>query len=316
MRNLNMVDLNLLRVFEALMAERNVSAAAQRLNLTQPAVSNALSRLRAVFDDKLFVRTRAGMEPTDLALTLYDPIQAGLAAIQTALVEGVPFDPMTSRRRFTIITTDVGEAIYVAELLRILAREAPHVDLDVMEASREEYEKLLDSGQADFAVGRFRIRDSFRCERIGTCIYVAVLCADYARRLELAAGDVFPYDLFLGAAHVDVLPRGATENPIAPALGPDAARRRVALTIPHTAVLSAIIPGTELVATLPKPAVWSLCESGKLTWALLPFDEEVTQIFIGWHKRRDGDKGHAWMRDKLRSIPVERFSAQVDRRSA
>ncbi len=303
--NLNLVDLNLLRVFEAIMRERNVSRAAQRLNLTQPAVSNALGRLRAAFDDPLFVRTRGGMEPTAVARTLYEPIEHGLAAIHTALSESVQFDPGTSRRRFTIITTDVGEVTYIAQLLKILAQEAPHIDVRVMEAASEEYERLLDGGQADLALGRFRIRDSFHCERIGSCIYVAVLCAAHARRLGLAPGATFPYDAFLHSAHVDVIPRGATANPIAPALGADAARRRIALTIPHTAVLSALIPGTELVATLPQPAASILCQRGRLSWALLPFETEITQISIGWHKRHDGDMGHAWLREKLRSIPVD-----------
>jgi DNA-binding transcriptional LysR family regulator len=151
MRNLNLtlVDLNLLRVFEAMMRERNVSQAAQRLNLTQPAVSNALARLRAAFDDPLFVRTRAGMEPTAVALTLYEPIEHGLTAIRTALSESVRFDPRTSGRRFTIITTDVGELTFIAELLKILAQEAPHIDLRVMEASSEEYERR-NRGHADF----------------------------------------------------------------------------------------------------------------------------------------------------------------------
>ena len=71
-------------------------------------------------------------------------------------------------------------------------------------------------------------------------------------------------------------------------------------------MLSALIPGTELVATLPQPAVSTLCQSGRLSWAMLPFETEITQIFIGWHKRHDGDKGHAWLREKLRSISVNR----------
>ncbi|MDH7797842.1 DNA-binding transcriptional LysR family regulator [Beijerinckia sp. GAS462] len=304
MRNMNMLDLNLLRVFEALMREQNVSLAAERLNLTQPAVSNALNRLRAVFEDQLFVRTRNGMEPTPVALALYEPIQQGLTSIRSALSEGLAFDPATSQRNFTIITTDVGELTYVAQLLRMLSREAPHIDLEVMEASREEYEKLLDSGKADFALGRFKISDSFRCELIGSCIYVAVMCSTYARKLGIKKGSVIPYDTFLGLAHVDVMPRGATANPIAPALGRDAARRRIALTIPHTSVLSGLLPDTELVATVPQPAVSSLCRSGALTWAYLSFETEITQLFMGWHKRQDSDKGHVWIREKLRAIQV------------
>lgn len=310
MRNINLLDLNLLRVFEALMREQSVSLAAERLNLTQPAVSNALNRLRAVLEDKLFVRTRHGMEPTPVARAIYEPIQQGLASIRAALSEGLAFDPATSDRHFTVITTDVGELTYGAQLLRKLSEEAPKIDLRIMEASREEYEELLDSGQADFAIGRFKISDSFRCETIGTCIYVAVMCSNYARDIELSEGCMFPFDTFLKAAHVDVVPRGATENPISPALGIYAASRRVALTIPHTSVLSAMIPGTKLVATVPQPAVVALCRDGALTWATLPFEPEVTQVSMGWHKRQDGDKGHIWMREKFRSLQLD-FMGEV-----
>lgn len=316
MRNMNMLDLNLLRVFEALMREQNVSLAAERLNLTQPAVSNALNRLRGVFEDQLFVRTRNGMEPTPVALALYEPIQQGLASIRSALSEGLSFDPATSQRSFTIITTDVGELTYIAQLLKALSQEAPNIDLQVMEASREEYEKLLDSGKADFALGRFRISDSFRCEQIGSCIYVAVMCAKYARKLRIKEGSVIPYKTFLGLAHVDVMPRGATANPIAPALGRDASLRRIALTIPHTSVLSGLLPDTELVATVPEPAVASLCRSGAVTWAYLSFDTEITQLFIGWHKRQDSDKGHVWIRDKLRTIHMDADSMLAAREAA
>jgi DNA-binding transcriptional LysR family regulator len=312
MRNINTLDLNLLRVFEALMREQSVSLAAQRLNLTQPAVSNALNRLRAVFEDKLFVRTRHGMEPTPAALALYDPIQHGLTSIRTALSESLSFDPAASDRHFTIITTDVGELTYGAQLLRQLSREAPKIDLRIMEASSEEYEKLLDSGQADFAVGRFEISRSFRCELIGTCIYVAVMCPKFAKKLGISEGRVFPFEKYLKAAHVEVVPRGATENPISPALGDHASLRRVALTIPHTSVLSAMIPGTELVATVPQPAVPSLCRKGALTWATLPFETEITRVSMGWHKRQDGDKGHVWMRDKLRSLRLEFMQGYPD----
>ncbi len=303
MRDINLLDLNLLRVFETVMRERSVSLAADRLNITQSAVSNALNRLRAALDDPLFVRTRNGMEPTPLATSFATPVQDGLATIRAGVTQTLSFDPTVARRRFTIITTDVGEETYIAALLQILVREAPFIDLRVLEAPSEEYEKLLDSGEADFAVGRVEIAESFRREQIGTCLYVAVICAEHAARLGLRQGDVIPYEIFIGLPHVQVVPRGAgfKTNPVERALA--GASRRVALTLPHTSVLSELIPGTMLVAAVPQPAAPPLCR-GDLLWLKLPFEHDISIQHMIWHKRQDADKGHGWMREKIRSIKL------------
>ena len=306
MPDINMLDLNLLRVFDTMVRERSVSLAAEKLNITQPAVSNALNRLRAVFEDPLFVRTRKGMEPTPLAQSLADPISHGLSSIRVAITQGITFDPATSQRRFTIITTDVGEVVVMVPLLRILNREAPHIDLRIMEAPGEEYEKLLDAGEADFAVGRVQMADTFRRELIDTCLYAALMCAENARRLGLRQGGIIPYETFMALPHVHVVPRGAGvhTNPVEPALGADAARRRVAVTLPHTSVLADMLPGTTMVATLPQPAAPPLCRRGDLAWLHLPFETEITRVEVVWHKRHDSDRGHMWMREKIRSIKM------------
>lgn len=304
MRDINLLDLNLLRVFETVMRERSVSLAAERLHITQSAVSNALNRLRAALDDPLFVRTRNGMEPTPLAISFATPVQDGLATIRAGVTQSLSFDPAVARRRFTIITTDVGEETYIAALLQILAREAPFIDLRVIEAPSEEYEKLLDNGEADFAIGRVEIAESFRQEQIGSCIYVAVICAEHAARLGLRQGDVIPYETFIGLPHVQVVPRGAglNTNPVERAL--EGASRRVALTLPHTSVLSELIPGTMLVAAVPQPAAPPLCRE-RLLWLHLPFETEISRQRMIWHKRQDADKGHVWMREKIRSIELK-----------
>jgi DNA-binding transcriptional LysR family regulator len=305
MREIETLDLNLLRVFEALMLEQNVSHAAARLHLTQSAASNALNRLRRVCNDRLFVRTRHGMQPTPLALALYDPIQRALALVKTALLEGLSFDPLTSNRSFTIIATDVAQVTVGAQLSRALSRQAPNIDLQFMEAAREEYEKLLDSGEADLAYGHFSISSSFRRELVGSCIYVAVLCAKYAKKLKITQGGIFPLEDFVAAAHVEVVPRNVAQNPIAAALRAHAPLRRVALRVPHISGLYTILPGTELVATVPQPVVPVLCSRGALTWAMLPFETGTTEVFLGWHKRHDGDKSHIWIREAIRSIRLE-----------
>ena len=303
-REFNTIDLNLLKVFEALMTTRNVSLAASQLNVTQPAVSNALRRLRESFDDDLFVRTREGMEPTPLALSLAEPILGGLAAIRGGVAQDSRFDPATSDRRFTIITTDVGEATFIVQLLRRLRHEAPLIDLRVLEVSQHEYETLLDNGEADFALGLFRIADTFRRELIGTCRYVAVMCREHAARLGVAEGAVIPHPVYMAAAHAHVVPRRLISHPLERFLAAGDERRRVALELPHTAVLAALLPETELVATIPEPAVPPLMAGGRLSWAVLPFEPEPTHLYMGWHRRHDSDGGHAWMRHVIRGLTI------------
>lgn len=303
-REFNTIDLNLLKVFVALLETRSVSEAAARLKVTQPAASNALNRLRSYFGDDLFVRTRDGMEPTPLALALAAPVLLGLSSIRAGVAQSLTFDPARSDRRFTIITTDVGEATYVVELLRILRDHAPRIDLRVIEVAQHDYERLLDNGEADFALGLFKIADTFHRELIGSCRYVAVMCREHGLRLGLTDGATIPYISYLSAAHVHVMPRRAISHPVEDALGADAARRRIALELPHAAVLSALLPQTELVATIPEPAVPSLMAGARLMWASLPFKVEPTQLYMGWHKRHDNDRGHAWMRQIIRSVKI------------
>lgn len=303
-REFNTIDLNLLKVFEALMSTRNVSLAAAQLNITQPAVSNALRRLRDTLGDDLFVRTRDGMEPTPRAVALAEPVLGGLAAIRGGMAQDTRFDPATSDRRFTIITTDVGEATFVVQLLRHLRHAAPMIDLRVLEVSQHDYETLLDNGEADFALGLFRIAETFRRELIGTCRYVAVMCREHAARLGVAEGAVIPHPVYMAAAHAHVVPRRAIGHPLDPGPGDAAAGRRVALELPHTAVLAVMLPQTELIAAIPEPAVAGLMQGGRLTWAQLPFTPEPTRLYMGWHRRHDSDGGHAWMRQVIRGLQI------------
>jgi DNA-binding transcriptional LysR family regulator len=187
MIKLQVFDLNLLRVFDALVRERSVARAADRLSLTAPAVSNALKRLRMAFDDPLFVRTRHGMEPSELALKLCAPIQDGLYSIRTALTSTVAFDPKSSSRQFRLLMNDVGMAAFLPGVVLRLTRAAPGVDLIITERDHADYENALDSGTEDLAVGRVRLSAAFRSELIATSENVAILRCDHPA-LRRAAG--------------------------------------------------------------------------------------------------------------------------------
>lgn len=293
MINPNSIDLNLLRVFDALARERSVSAAAARLGLSQPTVSNALRRLRDVAGDPLFVRTRHGMEPTATALLLRDPIQQGLATIRAGLAQGALFDPATARRTFTLLMNDVGASSFLPPLLRRIAAAAPGVDLTVMERDHQDYEDALDSGEADLAVGRVQLSESFRSALVIRSVYVVILRRDHpaltrAGRLSLAG--------YLGAPHIVVSPRGATGNPVERVLAGRGLRRRVALSVPHVSALASILPESDLIATVPDRCVDLICRDPRLRWNPLPFEVPPNLVYQWWHKRHENDPGHRWLR--------------------
>ncbi|SDN83925.1 DNA-binding transcriptional regulator, LysR family [Lutimaribacter pacificus] len=310
MNSLNNLDLNLLKVFDAIYRERSVSVAANRLNMTQPAASNALNRLRQALGDQLFVRTRNGMEPTLLAQSIAGPVQQGLKGIATSILQGMSFDPAESERTFTILCIDVGEETYVAALMKVLEETAPNIDIKVLEAPLDEYENLLEYGYADFAIGRLEISDRFMREHIASCGYSALLCADHAEKIGITEGSVIPHELYLSMRHVHVLPRATPvhRHPVDLALRQNDDQRRVALTLPHTSVLSEILPGTSLIATVPDPAVQPIRARARLVQARLPFETEMLHILLIWHRRQQLDKGHSWMRAQIRSLPMSSWN--------
>src|SRR5437764_13192496 len=151
--NIQDVDLNLLRVFDAVLRERAVTAAAMGLGLTQPAVSNALSRLRSVFGDPLFVRTPSGMDATPFARELAEPVRQALALLESALAHGPVFDPASATRAFRFYMSDLGQIEFLPPLLERVQKHAPGVRLEAVALEVEDIAAALAAGSLDLAVG-------------------------------------------------------------------------------------------------------------------------------------------------------------------
>lgn len=297
MVNLRTFDLNLLRVFEAVHHDRSVSIAADKLGLSQPAVSNALNRLRLQFDDPLFVRTARGMSATPKAERLAEAIGVGLTTIRAGLSSGVDFDPATSERRFTLLMTDVGEISFLPVLLSELGRNAPNISIHVREAGLSTYEDLLESGTADLAIGRIKLSDRMHGAQIHSSEFVVLLGrSNPILRRDAQGACSIDYQAYLNAPHVMVQPRGAAGDPVREALGPDASRLRIALSIPHATVLPMIMGDTDLIATVPKVCAANLVATGALCAVPPPFPVEPNYVFQWWHRRNQRDAGHRWLR--------------------
>src|SRR6478736_2751489 len=151
--NVQGLDLNLLRVFDTVLRDRSVTAAAKHLRLTQPAVSNALARLRAQFEDALFVRTPGGMDATPFARQLAEPVRQALALLESALAHGPGFDPATSTRAFRFYMSDLGQIEFLPPLIEHVQREAPGVRLEAAALDVEDIGAALAAGTLDLAVG-------------------------------------------------------------------------------------------------------------------------------------------------------------------
>jgi DNA-binding transcriptional LysR family regulator len=198
--NVGTFDLNLLRVFAVMMAERSTTLAGQRLGLSQSSVSHALRRLREACDDPLFVRTGSGMQPTAYALALADPIERALQLIEGGLARSGAFDPASARRTFNLLLSDIGQLSYLPRLAEHLRREAPGVEIDVAHLPLDRYRDALQSGAAHLAIGHLPVLvPGFHRAHLFDDRYVCLLSERHAKR----ASPAHP-----APADVEGLPRG------------------------------------------------------------------------------------------------------------
>lgn len=293
--NVQDVDLNLLRVFDAVLGERSVTAAAARLGLTQPAVSNALSRLRALFGDPLFVRTPAGMDASPFARELAEPVRQALALLQSALAHGPGFDPATSARAFRFYMSDLGQIEFLPPLLEHVQRAAPAVRLEAVALDVENITESLAAGALDLAVGFLpglappvRRRPLFRDP------YVCMMRADHPiKRLTRRR--------FLEASHALVTYRGG-HRVIEEALERAGLARRIALRMPHFSVAPMVLERTDLILTLPSRVARVFEGRGSLKSLAPPVPIPAAEVALHWHERFEADPGNRWLRELMSGL--------------
>ncbi|TPM38516.1 LysR family transcriptional regulator [Mesorhizobium sp. B2-3-4] len=295
MNSLAGIDLNLLVVLEALLAERHVSRAALRLNRSQPAVSHALARLRHLLDDPLLVRRQGGLEPTARAMEIGSALTETLDGMRHLLAPA-GFDPATERRTFRLAMSDYGAMVILPVLLPLLRVQAPHVDLVVSQASREVMASQVLDGEIDLAFGVFSGLDrSVRSHRLFDERFACL--ADAASLRDGRAMDLTTY-LERPHALVDLRPERQSE--VDKALAGLGHKRRLCLTIPHWGVAPRLIAGTDLVLTAAS-RILPAHGDGLCVFAP-PFEIPAFEFTQIWHKRRDGDPAHQWLRSRLEAL--------------
>jgi DNA-binding transcriptional LysR family regulator len=296
--DLQRIDLNLLVAFEMLVAERSVSAAASRLGISQPAMSSTLGRLRALFDDELFVRSGRTMLPTVRAMQLAEQVSQALAQLRTALEPQARFDPGTSRRAFNVTGGDYATMVILPHLAACLAEEAPAVDLRFRFVEKDTTFGLLDTDRLDLALGVFPDPP----KRLGLQALFEERFVCLARRDHPVLGDGLTLDKFASLPHLLVTERGDSTGAVDEALARHGLARRIALTVPHVLVVPSVLSRSDLVATVGARAARMFAQAAPLSIHETPVEIPKWRLSMLWSRQKAGDLGLAWLRDVMSRI--------------
>ncbi|SDH02942.1 DNA-binding transcriptional regulator, LysR family [Pseudomonas benzenivorans] len=288
--NISTFDLNLLRVLDALLREQNVSRAAERLALSQPAVSNALNRLRELLDDPLLVRVGRSMQPTPRAQALAAPIRAALQQIEQSLTAGEAFDPASSRQRFRIAVTDYVELICMPRLVELLSRQAPGIRLEIQHLSPSLPAEALDKGELDLVLGRFeKVPARFsRRHWMSETLQLAL------RQGHPLVHDGLDLATFLGLRHLWVH-GGQTRGMVDQWLGEQGLSRQILYTTPNYLQAAHIVAGSELAAVLPTQLARHFAALLPLQLFDLPFHLGPFHLEIVSPAQRQRDAALQWL---------------------
>jgi DNA-binding transcriptional LysR family regulator len=300
--NIHAVDLNLLHAFDAILRDRSVTAAAARVGLTQPAMSNALARLRVLFGDPLFVRTPRGMHPTPYAQSIAEPVRHALGLIEATLNQAGEFVPAQSDRTFRVHMSDIGEMVFLPPLLERLQREARKVKLETRSVREADLPEALASGEIDLAIGFLPgLRAPVRGEHVFTDPYVCLMRADHP-----AAGARLTRRQYLEASHALVSSAGSGHRVIEEAMLAAGMHRKIALRVPHFTVVPMILERTDLVVTVPSRVARIFEGMGRLRSLPAPVAIPRAAVKVHWHDRFGGDPGNRWLRDLLVALHADR----------
>jgi DNA-binding transcriptional LysR family regulator len=288
------IDLNLLRLFDAVYRQRSVSRAAESLDLTQPAASHGLTRLRLLIKDPLFVRAPGGVQPTPKADRLAQAVRAALGTLEEALNDSAEFDPRRSGRTFRIHMSDIGEGRFLPDLMVALREQAPGVRVETMPLPREQITDALDSGRIDFAFGFLpSVKETQRVQLLKDR-YIVLLRKGHPFTRRKRAGKALLEDLKLlefvaVRTHADTLRILQLLN----------LEDRLRLTTEHFMVLPSIVKATDLAVVMPRNIALGFAQEGGYAIVEPPFPLRDFAVSLHWSKRFESDPGNRWLRQAI-----------------
>jgi len=302
-RNLRGVDLNLLVVFDALMAERHVTRAARHNGLSQPAMSKALNRLRHLLDDRLFERREGRMEPTPRALELAGPIHSALSDISRTLTLQSPLDPRQIIATLQIATIDLHQTTLLPALVAALRRDAPGLDIQVRAIERHRLHDQLATGELDLAIAPplVGMRD-LRAEPLWMDHLVTLIGADNPMTLPMTLESFAAAAHVVDAGHVQVAADGQGTSLVDSILAERGLRRRIAVVLPSSAGVPFVVAATDLIATLPNRIIKDLTTIPDVRVVPAPLPQVEVSPHIIWHPRTQNAPLCSWLRAVIKQI--------------
>lgn len=305
------VDLNLLVVFDVLMAERHVTRAGERIGLSQPAVSAALNRLRHLLKDQLFIRRADGMQPTRKAQELAVPLRQALMQIQAAL-EPQMFDPATAKRTFKLATNDFAASILLPTLGAKLSLTAPGIDLRLVHADDTLGMKLLDEDAIDLAIAPFE-NSAPPFERQHLLEPAGFVCV--MRCGHPLAGKALTLESFAATPQLLISRTGDATGFVDEILAEMGLQRRVAFTVPSFLLAPIVLSQTDYIAVLPRRLVKMFQEMIDLVAYEPPFPQRKFPLAMLWHQRLNRDPGLFWLKTILLEVAAEIEAPNVSNRT-
>jgi len=294
-------DLNLLPVFVTLMEERNVTRAAERLGITQPALSNALSRLRIMLKDPLFIRERYGIQPTQTALELAPAIAEALAKLDDAVLGQQAFDPAQADRVMTIAPNSYVEFVLMPAIVARLGEIAPGIRLRFTPYGNDLVETGVMSGTTAMVLGRVTDPpDNLVVQHVMDEGLACVVRTDHPE-----IGDSISREQFERMKHVNVLPPGRMRAGLFQALQQRGLKREVAVSVTHFLAVPEMIAVTDYCTTLPKLICRRLADDPRVKVLPPPVDLGTFPVEMAWHVRYRNDPAHRWLRSLVADVAQE-----------
>ncbi|KAF3996940.1 LysR family transcriptional regulator [Glaciimonas immobilis] len=311
------LDLNLLRVFDAIMTEQNLTRAASRLAMTQPAVSNALKRLRYSLNDELLIRTAHGVKPSQYAEELWPSVRRALADLETAITPET-FDVSRAHTTFQLAMADATAALWLPSLVRTIEQEAPQLNIRMVPLTTRDPRQMLLRGDVDLAVGFFpgvtaqlagsqtTSASPVHHERLYTGEYVCVMRKDHP-----LAQMPLTLDSYCEAHHLLVSFSGRAHGLIEEILLTMNRKRRILLTVNQFFTAGKVVASSDLVTVLPRHLIGATGMTDVLVARELPFTTPAVDVDMLWHERDVRNPAHKWLRAHLAATAHAKFTQEI-----
>ncbi|EPW6858816.1 LysR family transcriptional regulator [Vibrio vulnificus] len=290
-------DLNLIPIFVAIFEEQNLSKAAARLDISQPAVSKALARLRDIYDEPLFHRSPSGVEPTSFAVDIYPAMLTAFKNFTSTLSASSEFEAKVSNRIFSIACVSVASYELMPQLLKQIRQHAPNISLEVHPLFTEDYESDLRLQRYDLIIDMApRGWTTLKVEPIFSERLMVVCCADHP-----SIADACSVAQFLAEEHVVVSRWHARKSLMSEEDIADLAQRKIVYRASGALEMLPVIHGSEYIGMLPESTINAFAGTYNIKAVSLPFEHDIYDLCAIWHPSRSSESAHQWLRNQLKA---------------